>query len=107
MSNWFIRNAVRDDRPKLAGIMRAALDGLGFVPPLHTPGEDAAFMAGLLLSAEVWVAMVESQPVGFIAVTKGANVPALYVAPDWQAKGIGPALLAAAKQNRAELSLHC
>ena len=36
------------------GSMRAALDGLGFLPELHTPGEDSAFMAGLLLSAETW-----------------------------------------------------
>lgn len=107
MPDWIIRKANRGDRAALAGIMRTSLDGLGFVPDLHTRGEDAAFMAGLLLSAEVWVAAVSDQPVGFIAVTKGTNVPALYVAPDWQAKGIGPALLAAAKQGRAELSLHC
>ena len=107
MSDWIIRTAVREDRSKLADIMRTALDGLGFVPSLHTPGEDAAFMAGLLLSAEVWVAIAGDQPVGFIAVTKNTNVPALYVAPSWQAKGIGTALLGAARQGRTELSLHC
>ncbi len=107
MSGWIIRTATREDRPELAGIMRAALEGLEFVPMIHTPGEDAAFMAGLLLSAGVWVAAAETLPGGFIAVTKGTNVPALYVAPDWQAKGIGPALLTAAKQGRTELTLHC
>lgn len=107
MPDWIIRKANREDRAALAGIMRASLNGLGFVPELHTPGEDAAFMAGLLLSAEVWVAAGPSEPVGFIAVTQGTDVPALYVAPDWQAKGIGRALLTAVRQGRAELTLHC
>ncbi|MEM7210813.1 MAG: GNAT family N-acetyltransferase [Pseudomonadota bacterium] len=107
MPPWIIRPATREDRSALSGIMRAALDGLGFVPQLHTPGEDAAFIAGLLLSAEVWVAATDAGPVGFIALTKGTSVPALYVAPDWQAKGIGAALLSAARQGRTELTLNC
>lgn len=107
MSDWLIRQATRSDRSALASIMRAALDGLGFVPKLHTAGEDAAFMAGLLLSAEVWVAATSTDTIAFIAVTQGTNVPTLYVAPAWQAKGIGVALLNAAKQGRSELVLHC
>ncbi|MEO1491029.1 MAG: GNAT family N-acetyltransferase [Pseudomonadota bacterium] len=87
--------------------MRSALDGLGFVPPLHSPEEDNAFMAGLLLGAETWVAEAEGKPVGFIAVVQGANVPALYVHPEWQARGIGRALMHAAMQGRASLTLRC
>lgn len=106
MSDWTIRRAQRADRPDLASLMRAALDGLGFVPRLHTPGEDSAFMAGLLLSADVWVAVAD-RPVGFIAIVKGGMVPALYVEPDWQAKGIGAALLSAARTGCQRLELKC
>lgn len=107
MPDWIVRNANREDRTALAAILRAALDGLGFLPTLHTPAEDAAFMAGMLLSAEVWVAASSDEVLGFIAVTKGSDLPALYVAPKRQAQGIGSALLAAAKQGRTELTLHC
>ncbi|MEM9060137.1 MAG: GNAT family N-acetyltransferase [Pseudomonadota bacterium] len=107
MSDWIVRPATREDRNALSGIMRKAIDGLGFVPELHSPGEDAAFIAGMLLSAEVWAAATESETIGFIAVTRGAQVPALYVAPGRQGQGVGAALLAAARQGREELSLQC
>jgi GNAT superfamily N-acetyltransferase len=87
--------------------MRAALDGLGFVPPLHTSGEDEAFVAGLLLGADVVVAEADGAPVGFVAVAREGIVPSLYVLPAWQARGIGPGLLAAAKVGRSRLVLHC
>ncbi|MEM7685208.1 MAG: GNAT family N-acetyltransferase [Pseudomonadota bacterium] len=107
MPDWIIRPATCDDRSSLSRIMRTALDDLGFVPELHTPGEDAAFIAGMLLSAEVWAAATQGETVGFIAVTKGTQIPALYVAPGWQGQGIGGALLIAARQGRETLTLHC
>ena len=103
--DWTIRPATRDDRAVLARIMRAALDGLGFVPASHTTGEDQAFLAGLFLSAEVWVAVTD-RPIGFVAVT-GDVVPALYVVPDYQRQGVGKALIGSAGQGRSGLQLHC
>ncbi len=105
MTEWKIRKAERDDSAALAEIARAASDGLGFVPNLHTPGEDRAFVAGLILGAEVWVAEAE-KVLGFIAVT-GKIVPSLFVTPGHQGQGIGSALLAVAQVGRTELSLHC
>lgn len=105
MTELKIRKAERRDTAALAEIARAASDGLGFIPNPHTTDEDNAFVAGLMLGADVWVAEAE-KVLGFIAVV-GATVPSLFVAPGRQGQGIGSVLLAAAQEGRAELRLHC
>ncbi|MGA8986557.1 GNAT family N-acetyltransferase [Aeromicrobium sp.] len=47
----------------------------------------------LLPSMDVWVALVEDRPVGFVGA-HDAHVELLYIDPEAQGAGIGPALLA-------------
>ena len=55
--------------------------------------------------AEVWVAEVDQQVCGFLALVEHKLI-ALFVAPSWQNKGIGSQLLELAKSLRPRLELH-
>lgn len=104
MVDWTIRKGPAHPA-ELARIRRVALDGLGFVPTVHSAAEDTAFMAGLMRASEIWIAEADG-PVGFAAVT-GSTVDQCYVLPDWQRRGVGSALLAATQDGRTELDLFC
>ena len=55
--------------------------------------------------AEVWVASAKQQVCGFMALV-GSRLVALFVAPEWQSKGVGTQLLIHAKSLRHHLELH-
>jgi GNAT superfamily N-acetyltransferase len=95
-----LRPATSDDAPALAGILRICFRvSLPFLPELHTPDEDQAYMSARLATPEpVWVSVVDGAPAGFITFRDGW-IDHLYVHPDRQGQGIGRALLAKALED--------
>jgi GNAT superfamily N-acetyltransferase len=69
--------------------------------------DDRAFFEnGILARCRIWVALVEGEVLGFLAMA-GSYVDRLYVRPDAQRRGIGAALLAKAREVSPEgLELH-
>lgn len=57
-----------------------------------------------LPKAETWVACCADEPVGFISLL-GGFVGGIFIAPDWQGRGIGRKLIAHALDRNGELSL--
>ena len=89
----------------IAVLLRRTLSAaLPWLPVLHTPEEDRAFIAGHVLpTCTVWVA-ASDRIVGFIAFRKGW-IDHLYVDVDHHGRGIGSALLDKALAAEAELQL--
>jgi GNAT superfamily N-acetyltransferase len=90
-----LRLAVSDDAQAIAIVHRAAMRvSLAFLPELHTAATDLRFFSECFLPAnEVWVAEADSQVVGYVGFAADW-ISHLYVLPDFQRQGIGPALLA-------------
>lgn len=85
-----LRAATPDDAAAIALIHQLA----AFVPPVHTPEEILAFSRDrLLVENAAWVAEVAGDVVGYIAFNDEWVVH-LFVHPDHQGQGHGPALLA-------------
>ena len=99
MSDFTLRRATPEDAAEIALLLRRTLSAaLPWLPVLHTPEEDRAFIAGHVLpTCTVWVAVTE-RIVGFIAFRKGW-IDHLYVDVSHHGRGIGSALL--------ERALHC
>jgi GNAT superfamily N-acetyltransferase len=89
-----LRRATSEDAAAMAVIHRQAMRvSLSFLPELHTAEEDLWFMGERLLKEfEVWVAEEASEAVAYVAFSPDW-VQHLYVHPDHQGRGIGPALL--------------
>lgn len=89
-----LRPAVACDAQAIAIVHRTAMRvSLSFLPQLHTASEDLEFFSHRFLPAnEVWVAEVEGVIVGYVGFN-AAWINHLYVLPDHQGQGIGPALL--------------
>ena len=78
---------------------------LPFLPELHTPEEDLAFVRDRLSAANtVWVTEVEGEVVGYVAFHEGW-IDHLFIHPDHQGVGLGPALLAKALEDGSERKL--
>lgn len=92
-----LRLATPDDAPAIAVILRTCFRiSLPFLPEMHTAEEDLAYVSGRLMAEDaVWVAEAEGLVVGYVAFREGW-IDHLYVQPDRQGQGIGPALLAKA-----------
>ncbi len=102
-----LRPAERCDADEIARIMRQALQSFDWMPMLHTPDEDRAFIRHrVLVDQAVTVAEAGGTVVGFIAVA-GEWVEQLYLDPAWTGRGIGASLLAAATANMPAARLHC
>ena len=87
--------------------MREALASFAWMPTVHTPDEDLAFINGtVLLLQRVTVAEAGEGIVGFIAV-HGEWVEQLYIDPAWTGCGIGSRLLEQATAGMTEVRLHC
>ena len=101
-----IRLAQPDDAPAIAVVHRLAMRiSLPFLPELHTPDEDLAFVRDRLSATNtVWVAEVEGEVVGYIAFHEGW-IDHLFIHPDRQGAGLGPALLAKALEDGTERKL--
>ncbi len=87
--------------------MRAALGSFDWMPVIHTPAEDLAFIRDIVLPRQrVTVAEAGNDIVGFIAVS-GEWVEQLYLDPAWTGKGIGSRLLMDATASLSAVTLHC
>lgn len=88
-----IRSATTLDVPLIAKISRLARElEMPHLPVLHTPDEDLAFFTAEISSSDCLVALVDGVVVGFGCVRSGW-LNHLYVAPEFQGRGIGSALL--------------
>ena len=101
-----LRRATADDSQVLARIHRHAFfTAMPNMPVLHTPADDVAFYADVVLpQCEVWVAEHDGTARGLIAFRPGW-VDHLYVLPQHQRCGIGSILLQIAQQSQASLKL--
>jgi GNAT superfamily N-acetyltransferase len=96
-----LRHATPGDAPALGAILSDWIDETPWMPRLHTRQEDQCFVAGLIATAMVWT---DSGQSGFIA-RSGAEVPALYLARQARGRGLGAALLGAARTDCDSLAL--
>ncbi|WP_420960096.1 GNAT family N-acetyltransferase [Brucella sp. IR073] len=96
---YTIRQLELDDMDVAAGVHRIAFDqALPWLTGLHTPEEDRAFFRDHLFSkCTLWGAWTDTLA-GFIAFRPGW-IDQLYVLPDFQAAGIGSALLEKAQES--------
>ena len=102
-----LRPATGSDARDIARIMRAARESFAWMPTVHTPDEDLAFISGTVLPLmHVMVAETGEGIVGFIAV-HGEWVEQLYIDPAWTGRGIGSRLLGQATACMPEVKLHC
>jgi GNAT superfamily N-acetyltransferase len=84
---------------------RTMRTSLPFLPDLHTAAETEGFVANILMPAcELWVAEGQGVILGYIAFKPGW-IDQLYVAPEAQGRGVGPALLEKALEDRTERRL--
>jgi ribosomal protein S18 acetylase RimI-like enzyme len=96
-----LRLATREDAAAIAVIHRLA----AFVPPPHTPDEILSFVRDrLMVENAIWVAEAGGEVVGYIAFNDDW-ISHLFVHPDHQGQGHGPALLAHAMADGRERQL--
>ena len=102
-----LRPATPKDADAIAGVFTASRKLLAFLPKLHTPDEDRAFIREHILPRyRVAVAVRDGRIVGFISDEPGW-IENLYVAPDAVGSGVGSALLADVMACNDELDLWC
>lgn len=102
-----LRAAIGSDAASIAKVMRAALGSFDWMPVVHTPAEDLAFIRNVVLPRQqVTVAEAGTDIVGFIAVS-GEWVEQLYLDPARTGHGIGSQLLIDATAFQAIVKLHC
>ncbi|TGT39433.1 GNAT family N-acetyltransferase [Mesorhizobium sp. M8A.F.Ca.ET.165.01.1.1] len=102
-----LRPAVASDAAAIARILRAALNSFDWMPVIHTPAEDLAFIRDIVLpNQQVPVAEDGADIVGFIAVI-GDWVEQLYLDPASTGQGIGSRLLMDATAALPQVKLHC
>lgn len=105
MTTVALTDATPRDAAPLARILGDWLRGTGWMPVLHSREEDIAFLSRMIASHRVRVARdAEGRPLGFIAVRQG-DIAGFCVAEAARGRGIGKALLDAAKAGEPRLAL--
>lgn len=101
-----LRLARPEDAGAIARVHRSAMRvSLSFLPELHTAEEDLWFMqTRFMVTNEVWVAEEGGEVVGYIGFHEGW-IDHLYIDPDHQGRGLGPALLDKALEDGGERRL--
>jgi GNAT superfamily N-acetyltransferase len=94
-----LRRATAADGPAIAVLFRRSFGTLSFLPTLHTPEEDREHFTRMAVEQEVWVWAEDGRILGFAALA-GDEVPALYVDPDAQSRGIGSTLFRRLTERR-------
>ena len=92
-----VRPALPDDADAVADVFTPSFRSLTFLPALHTPDEDRAYIRGRVERGEVWVAVEDGRIVGMASLAEGV-LGHLYVHPEAQGRGAGSALLDRAKE---------
>jgi putative acetyltransferase len=80
-------------------LFRRSFGTLTFLPTLHTPEQDREHFTRMASDQEVWVFEEDGRILGFASL-HGDEVPALYVEPEAQSRGIGSALFARLQERR-------
>ncbi|MCI0689302.1 MAG: GNAT family N-acetyltransferase [Sporichthyaceae bacterium] len=103
---FVIRAGRAADGPALVEVFhRSRAAAMPWLPVLHSAEEDSRWMADNVLGRhQVWVADTAGGPVGFCAVL-GDLLGHIYVHPNWQGRGVGSALLKAARAGHDRLEL--
>jgi GNAT superfamily N-acetyltransferase len=96
-----LRPATVADAAACARVLRGSrAAAMPWLPVLHSPEEDLAYLTGVLGRMRAWVAGTDDGVVGFAVVDTDAGVlDHLYLDPGVQRRGIGSALLAAARAS--------
>lgn len=102
-----LRPATGSDAAAIARLTRAALGSFDWMPVIHTPDEDLAFIRDMVLPRQlVTVAEAGERIVGFIAIN-GEWVEQLYLDRAWTGQGIGSRPLMDATAAMPVVKLHC
>ena len=101
-----LRLARTEDAAAIAVVHRQAMRiSLPFLPELHTPQQDLAFVQDRLSATNtIWVAELDGKVAGYIAFHDGW-IDHLFVDPEHQGAGLGSALLNKALAEGAERKL--
>ncbi len=99
-----IAPAVPRDAARLACILGDWVRETSWMPQLHDPVEDRAFLARLIRDIEVLTLRDGRSVLGFVALD-GDEVQALYLASGARGQGHGKRLLDTAKERRDRLKL--
>jgi len=106
---WHLRPGGVADAARMAAIHREAFTSdLPYLPTLHTAEEDLAFFSAATESQQTLVAATDEEPLdisGFAMWTSGW-VHHLYIAPPFQRRGVGSALLGAVRDWHVTNGLH-
>ncbi len=104
-ADWQLDAATEADAPALAAMLGAWVRGTGWMPVLHSPQEDEAFVLRLIRSHQVRVARrADGAPLGFMARLYG-DIAAFCVRDGQRGRGIGSALMAEAQAEADRLML--
>jgi len=96
-----VRPAMPDDAPPVAALFTHTRDTcMGYLPELHTPAEDRAWMRDVVFkTCDVWVAELDGRLAGFLAMHDDV-LAHLYVHPELHNRGVGTSLLGKARELR-------
>ena len=96
-----LRRALPSDAAAIAALHLAARrEAMPYLPALYSDAQVRAWTEDTLLpKADVWVAEIAGEPVGYIALVDDI-LDHLYVRPEHQNQGVGSLLLAKAKALR-------
>lgn len=101
-----LRPARSLDAGQMGAMISEAVTARAWKPRLHSGAEDIAHADALI--ARGWVTVAETPEGGAVAgflAREGSYVHALFIAPAWQRRGIGRALIARAKAASPALDL--
>ncbi|MEL6682461.1 MAG: GNAT family N-acetyltransferase [Pseudomonadota bacterium] len=101
-----LRPATQNDAPAIAQILGGWRAVTPYIPPPHTREEDRDFVAGLVTSQDVVVAVNRAQIQGVIARDE-TKIRQLYLSKNARSKGTGTALLNHIKAKTEQLKLWC